>query len=555
MSYSKPSKTEFLLLVTLIMLGFALRAWNLSSISLDHFDEGVYLFSGLGLSDSDQPLRLYPDQERFSPPVFIVLIAAANNILGEPYDLAALWLNVLLGTITIPVIWLTGRLWFGSVAGLVAAALLSFSEFHIILSRSVLTDVCFGLLFLLALLLITLAIHYKNYWLAVAAGVMVGLAWNTKYHGWFALVIAGAALLIFIWQNRLRGPPLIRLIKIFAVISLVAAISYLPWLLLVQLRLGGYFDLAAYQKTMINQPLISLRWFGNLWEQVSQQYTLEGVVSRISVLIAFVVAVWAQHHRFPNQRREYWILLALGAAVLLLGGAIVTLGLALFSLPILLSKKSHYPAWLLMVVIVFFGLSTPFYRPYARLVFPMSMACFLATGLWMQHEVSKITQTVPGKQWKPIYALLIILGVFGTSWLIPDASNPWREARGMAQAADQLEQYIPQGERVIVLAEPALAFYLHLSGRPAFERMDDPRKIADLAEPVYLVTGRYTNRAPVLRDGIEKISDNLEELARFSLSPRDLRIQDDYPSPEERQMMRMPGNEYELVLYRFSPDK
>jgi len=173
----------------------------------------------------------------------------------------------------------------------------------------------------------------------------------------------------------------------------------------------------------------------------------------------------------------------------------------------------------------------------------------------MQHEVSKITQTVPGKQWKPIYALLIILGVFGTSWLIPDASNPWREARGMAQAADQLEQYIPQGERVIVLAEPALAFYLHLSGRPAFERMDDPRKIADLAEPVYLVTGRYTNRAPVLRDGIEKISDNLEELARFSLSPRDLRIQDDYPSPEERQMMRMPGNEYELVLYRFSPDK
>jgi len=554
MSLSKPSKTEFILLAILIMLGFALRAWNLSLISLDHFDEGVYLFSGLGISDPVQPLRLFPNQERFSPPLFIVLIAVANKILGEPYGLAALWLNVVLGTITILVIWLIGRLWFGSVTGLVAAALLSFSEFHIILSRSVLTDVSFGLLFLLSLLLISLAIHYKNYWLAIFAGAMVGLAWNTKYHGWFALAIAGIALLIFIWQNHLRGPTLFRVIKIFAVILLVAVICYLPWLFLVHFRFGGYFDLAAYQKTMINQPIISLRWFGNLWEQISQQYTMEGVISRISILIAFVGAVWVQHHRFPNQPREYWILLVLAVTALFFGGSIVTLGLALLALPILLRKKTHYAAWLLIVVIVFFGLSTPFYRPYARLVFPLSMACFLAAGLWMQHEVSRLPQTVPRKQWQPIFALIIILGVVGISWLIPDSTNPWRDARGMAQAAERMEQFIPPGERVIVLAEPALAYYLHLSGRPAFERMDDPRKIAQLTTPVYLITGRYTNRAPVLRKGIEKISDKLVELARFSLAPRDIRIMDDYPSPEERQVMSMPGNEYELVIYRFNPD-
>jgi hypothetical protein len=183
------------------------------------------------------------------------------------------------------------------------------------------------------------------------------------------------------------------------------------------------------------------------------------------------------------------------------------------------------------------------------------MACFLAAGLWMQHEVSRLPQTAPRKQWKPIYTMLIILGVFGISWFIPDASNPWKEARGMEQAAEELEGYIPKGERVIVLAEPTLAFYLHQSGRPAFERMDDPRKIAALTSPVYLVTGRYTNRAPVLRKGIEMMREDLEELAKISLSPRDLRIIDDYPSPEERQVMRMPGNEYELVLYHFNPDR
>ena len=76
-------KIELALLIILLLLGFTLRIWNISSVGLDHFDEGVYAFSALGLTDSNQPHRLYPGQTKISPPVFFSLVDSHTSFLGD----------------------------------------------------------------------------------------------------------------------------------------------------------------------------------------------------------------------------------------------------------------------------------------------------------------------------------------------------------------------------------------------------------------------------------------------------------------------------------------
>src|SRR5262245_32987534 len=50
-NYSRITRMELCVVLTLLLLGFAFRIWKISSVGLDHFDEGVYVFSALGLTD------------------------------------------------------------------------------------------------------------------------------------------------------------------------------------------------------------------------------------------------------------------------------------------------------------------------------------------------------------------------------------------------------------------------------------------------------------------------------------------------------------------------
>ena len=148
MEAKRPGRAELALLAVLFA-ALALRAWNALAHGIDHFDEGVYAFSALGIADPSAPLQLFPGEFRFSPPVFFTLIGAVAKVFHLQTDAAAIALNVALGTLTVAALWWIGRAWFGASAGLAAAALLGFNEYHVALSRTGLTDVAFSLFFLL----------------------------------------------------------------------------------------------------------------------------------------------------------------------------------------------------------------------------------------------------------------------------------------------------------------------------------------------------------------------------------------------------------------------
>jgi len=548
---NKPRITpiELVLLLILLLSGFTLRIWDISSVGLDHFDEGAYAFSALGLTDSDQPHHLYPGQMKFSPPVFFGLVGFLYYIFGGPLDTAAVIVNVLLGTLTIGVVWWIGRKWFGPQVGIGAASLLALSEYHIGLSRTALTDVSFALFFLLALGAIVVAFQRQSAGLAIVAGLAVGLAWNTKYHGWFALLIASLALLPFALNRRTDRLVLKRSFFLLGIMIVVAVVCYLPWALYVQSQPGGYTALAAYQRTML-----SPHWFRNVWWHAQNQFFFEGWLSRISVSIAFLCILLVPPQRGQITLRFLLILLFLSLSTLLIGSSGTAALLTVIGIPLFLRKNTPYPSWLVLGWLVIWFFTAPLYRPYARLVLPFTIATYFVACLWISSKMNEgLPQESGSIAWRPICAAVSGVVVVMIASLIPSSSNPWRPSRGASEAAAAMEKIIPTGERVIVIGEPSLAFYLHLANRPAFERIEDIALLDSIKAPVYLVTGVYADRAPTLREGLKKLNDRLVPLGKAPMSPKDIRVLDDFAPPDARLYRTQPDNTYDLKLYRLLP--
>lgn len=545
----KVYRREWVLLLLLLLLGFTLRAWQISSVGLDHFDEGVYVFSALGLSDAAQPNLLYPEQWKFSPPVYISLVALAYKLIG-PSDMAAVLVNVFLGTLTIAAVWWLGRRWFGPPAGIAAAALISLSEFHIALSRAALTDVAFAFFFLIALGLITLALERSSVKLAVLAGLVVGIAWNTKYHGWFALVIAGLALLPYAYVYRTRGWTLARLLILYVVISVVAGITFLPWALFVQFQPGGYRALLEYQRI-----LIDAHWRTNLIMQVQMQLFSEGPLTRVSIPVAFLCASLLAPRGRISGIRLFVILVLLCIAALTVGGAGTAALLSLLALPGLLKRTSSLATWLALSGLSVWFITTPLYHPYARLVLPFVLTTYLIAGFWMATLLTEAESRSAHNIRLVLVAGIGALVVLIVALALPRTSDPWRSSRGAPDAVAAMNAIIPTGSRVIVIGEPEVAFYFHLARRPAFERADDPVTWQSIQTPVFMVAGVYAKRATVLREGLEKLGARLVPLGKYPVEPNDLRLLDDFSPQGARTYREHPDDTFELTLYKLGrPD-
>ena len=553
--FKSVGRTELILLIRLLMSGLLLRAWNFSNVGLNHFDEGVYMFSALGLSDANQPMRMYPQQYKFSPPLYFGLVGLGFELLGRPLDTIAFGINVLLGTLTIVLIWLIGRTWFEPSAGIAAAAFLSFNEYHISLSRTALTDVAFAFFFFLAIYAISRTFERRLFVTALLAGLAIGLAWNTKYHGFFAILIPIPALLIYHWAIGANRDFIKRALLLGLVIFIVAIACYIPWAVYIQSQPGGYLALSNYQRSLINDPFISREWLHNLRIQVEQQFYLDGPVSRLSILIALFCAILVSGARINFASKFVIQILLLVISALVLGSFGTVLILSILAVPILLKNPRQLSTWMLLSLWVVWGLTTPFYYPYARLVLPFLAVAFISGGVSISHFINANRvgeESNPAKSKSFIYiagGIILLPLVF----IIPSQSDPWSPSRSIAEAAQSMQAIIPPGSRVVVIGEPSLAFYLHLADRPAFERTEEPAALESINAPVYLVTGIYTQRAPTLRDEIKKLQDRLTLLGTFPMSPNDIRLLDDFNPQKARQFRANPDNSYDFSLYYFQP--
>ena len=115
-------RLEWSVLLAICLLGLGLRLWRFDKLSIEHFDEGVY--AGNIYSVLDQ--NCYPQRHLYAPPLFPMLCEFATGIGGTPD--AAIWVNLLLGTLTIPLVWCVARDRFGLVAAIVSSVLCATSD-------------------------------------------------------------------------------------------------------------------------------------------------------------------------------------------------------------------------------------------------------------------------------------------------------------------------------------------------------------------------------------------------------------------------------------------
>ena len=543
-------KRETALILLLFVAALGVRAWGVSDTTIDHFDEGVYSFSALGLSDASQPRVMYPNQEIFSPPVYFGLGAGVTRLTGIAPDMALMLLSIVFGTLTILVAWWFVRAEFGAAAGLTAAALLAFNPFHIEFSRSALTDITFTFWFVLGIAALVTAVERNSWKWTMIAGLAIGLAWNTKYHGWFALLIGAAALVPYAWRRRAAGDPWKPALRHWASAAVLAGLCYLPWMIYLRTREGGY---AALAKHYVGH--LRTQWLENFVRYAEILAFFETPLSRVAIVCAPLLAAALISRRPVASRRWLLAAAALGTSALLIGAAGTALLFSVIATPWLLRHGPTYRMWVLFAWAAIWLLSAPIYNPYARLILPLIVALSMGGAIgftrlwaWMQEEPG--ARTNPSVQLALISGLGIVVLVAGAA--LPNGAQPWRK-RGMSDAAASFEQQIPVGSRVIAMIEPTIAYYLHRNGRPAFERTAQFSVLDTLTTPAYVITGIYVRRSKRLQKQLADRSDRLTPVASASVVPYDVRLLDDLAPAEARRYRTRPDSTFDLRLFRYEP--
>lgn len=194
-----------------LLLAAALRLWDVGSLELTHWDEGVYAAFGLdyGPGFRGDPWIIY------APPAYPALVAIGYFAVG-----AAPWVAIAVsGAMGVLGVFLASRLatvWFGPRAGVIAAFLLACEPLHVAHSRLALTETTFCVFLLATLLAATRALESSRAGDAVSVGARAGLALLAKFHGFLPLAAYGVLALV-------RRRP---------VLAVVAGIGFLPSALL-----------------------------------------------------------------------------------------------------------------------------------------------------------------------------------------------------------------------------------------------------------------------------------------------------------------------------------
>lgn len=410
------TRHELMAIVAILLAGCLLRCLFLTDTAIEHFDEGVYA-SNLWFG-TEQGAE-YPGRYFYAPPFFPFLIEWSMIFLGSG-SWGTFLPSLLLGMLTVPVVWWVARNWFGPTAGLVAATLASFSDLHLIYSRAALTDVGLGFCLLLGVYLIWKSYVSPEWKWPVLAGVVIGAGWAIKYNGWLPLAVglSGIVPWVLIHRRQLSHIP-----KCFLRWTVIAGIAFLLWLpVLIGLqKWGGYSVVAANHSRYV---VGFSGWLDSFTRQLQNHALLEGTpslvgVGLLSLVLCLLFVSWlasrepASDSSEPGSRsgRSTWNAIVGGvlAALPLLGAALFGVSPALGFLAavgILLQlffvggtfnlrqgEGDHLPtgvaspalqqslaAWLLAAWFCGLLLATPLYYPYPRLTIPWTISVWLGAA-------------------------------------------------------------------------------------------------------------------------------------------------------------------------------
>jgi 4-amino-4-deoxy-L-arabinose transferase-like glycosyltransferase len=518
-------------LVVLLACAAALRLWQWDSIALDHFDEGAYAVSARAIAEGLFPARAYPLQHLLSPPLHFIIAGVTMLFVGIS-DRVLVGVSVCLGTATVGLVYAFTRTAFGRAAALGAAAMVGLADYQVLYSRSGLTDVGFGFWFVVALWCFAESERRESWSWAALAGVATGFAWNTKYHGWLAVVIALAAVAMGARESgrsRLNGA-----LGRIVVGGAIALALYLPWAAYISLQPGGYARMAAEY----SQYLRPLQAPQQVWAQLQAGRGAHKRALRVASLVA-----------------------ALGA---ILGAAVFSAVAAVWGVVIAWGNRDA-GARIALAFLGAFAVLTPLYYPYPRLALPWMLGSSVFAGVAIADLISPrigVGAGVARPRVPPLARSLAGAGVAAIIVLVCWVRPPWvtahtfRPKDGFRTAASRIATRLPEDCTVLVWAEPAVVFYLRdrLPGVYAINDIREASRYAALGRPIYLVTSLYAGRLQGALGLPGWSSANPGALSEVDVAPvralSDVRLMDDFGPSGSSKLDRAGMDAYDLHLFR-----
>lgn len=555
---STVTKAEWKFLLLVLLLGVVVRFVYLSHSAVEHFDEGVYASNILYETGG------YPSLYLYAPPLFPFLVEVAQIFL-QPTNLGAMFVSLLAGCGTILLVWHVGRRWFGSECGIAAATLAAFSDFHILYSRMVLTDVLFCFCLLLAVWLIWETFRKADYLFAAFAGVATGLAWATKYNGWLALAIGVSGLIAWGVTTGASVKVFKRNILLWLILTIVAATVWSP--VLFGLPEPGYSAVSDnHSKYIVG--------FSGWWESALRQYRnhrfLDGWLSCIGLGVALLFAqclrdihqktilsdfTWNGFASFFVKRLQ--LPFALTGIAIYIGSTSLLFLLSLFGLflnSVTLWKSRHSikmseTAWMRALAFWFLAawmigliIGTPLYTAYPRLTLPLLVSLWLGAGLLVSQYVqtfSKISSNEQTKQSLTMNSLAsictVVILVIAFPQLLEMRTPAWQKRTGLEQIAQktivQLQQeakqqgFKPQEVILYVYAEPALFYHIKKEMLNTYPAGNIKQISFDLKRPeipVFVIYGPHAKQSPQFQQEWEKEKIRFEMVQMHNYRPSDI---------------------------------
>lgn len=187
-------------------LGGGLRLWQIGAQPGGFYhDEAFYALDAVSVLQGRLALFFAANNGR--EPLFIYLLAPMIAVLGRTV-LAARGTSALIGIATLPAIYLAGRALFGRRVGLLSAAILAGTFWHLALSRLALRAITLPLILCLAVGLTVQAfapasgepaVHPR--WRAILAGFVTGLVWYTYTSAQMQLLFV-PVMALTLWLSR-----------------------------------------------------------------------------------------------------------------------------------------------------------------------------------------------------------------------------------------------------------------------------------------------------------------------------------------------------------------
>jgi 4-amino-4-deoxy-L-arabinose transferase-like glycosyltransferase len=366
----KEAALSRLILIASIAVGGFLRVWQINVMGYNT-DEAVYAGQAAAIAGVEGLKNLFP-VFRAHPLLFQFLLSVIYH-----FNFSDLWGRLLAAAVGMATVFMTykvGKTLYGPVAGALAASMVAFMPYHVIVSRQLLLDG--PMVFFATLTLYMLARFGKSHkpeWL-YAAGVCMGLTFLSKETG---IILVGAiyAFLALSPELRLRIRDLILssvvMILVIAPFPLTLAFAggsstgrnYLVW----QLFRRPNHDLSFYLTTVppaIGWVVIAVAVIGLLilWRERSW---------REKLLVSWIIVPFLFFQVWPVKGFQY--LLPIAPPMAVLAGRM--LSRLMGDRPLLSLRWSGMPviSWLMTGVIVFLLVSNSW-----QTIQPATSAQFLA---------------------------------------------------------------------------------------------------------------------------------------------------------------------------------